>query len=152
MQIEAKLKELGLELPEPATPVAAYVPSVRAGDLVFLSGHGPVKDGKPTITGKVGKDLTEQEGYQVAKEVALGLLGSLKAQIGDLDRVKRIVKVLGFVNSADGFTRQPWVINGASELFVQVFGDKGKHARSALSANELPFNIPVEIEIIVQVE
>ena len=152
MKIEVKLKELGLTLPKPQHPLGAYVPSVRVGDLVFLSGQGPLKNGKPTVTGKVGKDLTEEEGYNAAKEVALGLLSALKAEVGDLDKVKRIVKLLGFVNSAVGFTKQPLIINGASEIFVQVFGNKGKHARSALGINELPLNIPVEIELIVQVE
>ena len=152
MTVEVKLKELGLTLPESVTPLAAYIPSVRVGDLVFLSGHGPIKDGKPTVTGKVGKDLTEEEGYHAAKEVALSLLSTLKAEVGDLDKVKRIVKLLGFVNSAVGFTRQPHVINGASEIFEAVFGNKGKHARSALGINELPLNIPVEIELIAQVE
>lgn len=152
MAVEVRLKELGLTLPEPVTPLAAYVPSVRVGDLIFLSGHGPIKDGKPTVTGKVGKDLTEEEGYHAAKEVALNLLSTLKAEVGDLDKVKRIVKLLGFVNSAVGFTRQPRVINGASDIFEAVFGNKGKHARSALGINELPLNIPVEIELIAQVE
>lgn len=152
MNPEQKLKEMGVELPKPATPVANYVPAVRAGSLVFVSGHGPrTVDGK-IISGKVGKDLTTQEGYEAAKRVAIGLLGSLKGEIGDLGKVKRIVKVLGMVNAVENFTDHPKVINGCSDFFVQVFGEAaGKHARSAVGMGSLPFNIPVEIEVIVEV-
>lgn len=152
MQIEARLKEMGIELPPAVTPVANYVPAVRTGNLIFLSGHGPFKEDGSLITGKVGADLTIEQGYETARRVAIGLLGSLKAVIGDLDRVNRFVKLLGLVNCTAEFADQPKVINGASDLFVEVFGDKGKHARSAVGTNALPLNIAVEIEMIVEVE
>ena len=151
MSVEARLRDLGLELPSPVAPVGNYVPAVRSGNLVFLSGHGPVGKDR-LVTGKVGKDLTVEEGYEAAKLVAVGLLGSLKGLIGDLEKVRRIVKVLGMVNSDPSFTEQPRVINGASDLLVEVFGEKGKHARSAVGMNALPFNIAVEIEMVVEVE
>jgi enamine deaminase RidA (YjgF/YER057c/UK114 family) len=152
MRIEAKLKAKGIELPPAVKPVANYVPAVRSGKLVFLSGHGPFKNDGTLITGKVGSDLTLEQGYEAARRVAVGLLGSLKAEIGDLDKVSRIVKLLGFVNCAPDFVDQPKVINGASDFIVEVFGDKGKHARSAVGSNALPLNIAVEIEMIVEVE
>jgi enamine deaminase RidA (YjgF/YER057c/UK114 family) len=127
------------------------VPALRTGNLVFLAGQGPLAEGKPTVTGKVGGNLTEEEGNTAARATILVSLAALKAEIGSLDRVRRIVKLVGFVNSAPGFTRQPWVINGASDLLIEIFGDAGKHARSSVGVNELPFNIPVEIEIIVEI-
>lgn len=148
---EARLKELKIELPSAVGPIASYVPAVRTGNLVFLAGAGPIRDGKATTTGKVGSDLTEEQGRQAARETILVALAALRAEIGSLDRVKRIVKLTGWVNSAPGFTRQPWVINGASDLLVEVFGNAGKHARSSVGANELPLNIPVEIELVVEV-
>ena len=148
---EARLKALGIQLPAAPKPIASYVPAVRAGNLIFLAGQGPVVDGKPTVTGKVGADLTEAEGYKAARATILTSLAVLRAEIGSLDRVRRIVKLVGWVNSAPGFTRQPWVINGASDLLVEIFGDAGRHARSSVGANELPLNIPVEIELIVEV-
>ena len=152
MQIENRLKEMGIELPPAATPVANYVPAVRSGNLVFLSGHGPRDEQGNMITGKVGADLTVEQGYQAARRIAIGLLGSLKSVIGELDKVKRIVKLLGLVNCTPEFGDQPKVINGASDFFVEVFGDKGKHARSAIGTNALPGNISVEIEMIVEIE
>jgi enamine deaminase RidA (YjgF/YER057c/UK114 family) len=152
MNVEKKLKEMGIELPPAVQPVANYVPAVRAGNLVFLSGHGPFKEDGSLITGKVGSDLTLEQGYEASRRVAIGLLGSLKAEIGDLDEVKRIVKLLGMVNCTANFTDQPNVINGASDLVVEVFGDNGKHARSAVGMNALPLNIAVEIEMIVEVQ
>jgi len=149
--IEERLKQLGLEIPSAAKPVANYVPAVRTGNLVFLSGHGPVERDR-LIAGKLGSDLTVEEGYQAARLVALGLLGSLKALIGDLERVRRIVKLLGMVNCEPTFLEHPRVVDGASDLLVEVFGDRGKHARSAVGMNALPFNIAVEIELIVEVE
>ena|SRR5690606_7633340 len=149
---EERLKELGIELPKPPKPLAAYVPAVRAGDLVFISGQAPMRDGKPVYTGRVGADLTLEEGYEAARLVMINALAVLKEEIGNLDNVERIVKVLGWVNSAPDFTQQPQVINGASELLEQVFGERGRHARSAVSAHTLPFNIAVEIEMIVQVK
>lgn len=152
MQAETKLKEMGLELPPVARPVANYVPAVRTGNLIFLSGQGPRRQDETMITGKVGGDLNVEEGYEAARRVALGLLASLKAEIGDLDKVRRIVKLLGMVNCTSDFGDQPKVINGASDLFVEVFGDRGRHARSAVGMNALPMNIAVEIEMIVEVE
>lgn len=152
MQAETKLKKMGLELPSVARPVANYVPAVRTGNLIFLSGQGPRRQDETMITGKVGADLNVEEGYEAARRVALGLLASLKAEIGDLDKVRRIVKLLGMVNCTPDFGDQPKVINGASDLFVEVFGDKGRHARSAVGMNALPMNIAVEIEMIVEVE
>jgi enamine deaminase RidA (YjgF/YER057c/UK114 family) len=152
MEIEDRLKEMGIALPPAVTPVANYVPAVRTGNLVFLSGHGPFKEDGSLITGKVGSDLTAEQGYEAARRVAIGLLGSLKAIIGDLDKVRRVVKLLGLVNCKPDFTDQPKIINGASDLLVEVFGDKGKHARSAVGTNALPVNIAVEIEMIVEVE
>ena len=152
MKVEAKIEEMGLKLPTPATPVANYVPAVRTGNLVFLSGHGPVREDGSQITGKLGSDLNVEEGYEAAKRVAIGLLGSLKGLIGDLDKVTRIVKLLGMVNCDSTFKDQPQVINGASDFLVEVFGDKGKHARSAVGMSSLPFDIAVEIVMIVEVE
>jgi len=152
MGAETKLKEMGLEVPPAAKPVANYVSAVRTGNLVFLSGQGPFRKDGTMITGKVGTDLTLEEGYEAARRVGLGLLGSLKAEIGDLDKVRRVVKLLGMVNCTPDFTDQPKVINGASDLLVEVFSDAGKHARSAVGMNALPMNISVEIEMIVEVE
>jgi enamine deaminase RidA (YjgF/YER057c/UK114 family) len=151
MSVEERLEQLGLEIPSAATPMANYVPAARTGNLVFLSGHGPVEKDR-LITGRLGSDLTVEEGYRAARVVALGLLGSLKALIGDLERVRRIVKLLGMVNCDADFKEQPQVINGASDLLVEIFGDRGRHARSAVGMNALPLNIPVEIEMIVEVE
>jgi enamine deaminase RidA (YjgF/YER057c/UK114 family) len=152
MKAEEKLKEIGLELPTAVQPVANYVTAVRTGNLVFLSGQGPLREDGTLITGKIGSDLTQDEGYEAARRVGLGLLASLKTEIGDLDKVRRVVKLLGMVNCMPDFIDQPRVINGASDLLVDVFGDKGKHARSAVGMNALPMNIAVEIEMIVEVE
>jgi len=152
MSAEMKLKEMGLEVPPAVKPIANYVSAVRTGNLVFLSGQGPFRKDGTLITGKVGADLTLEEGYEAARRVALGLLGSLKAEIGNLDKVRRVVKLLGMVNCTPDFVDQPKVINGASDLLVEVFSDAGKHARSAVGMNALPMNISVEIEMIVEVE
>ena len=147
---EENLKQKNIKLPAAASPVANYVPAVRVGNLLFLSGAGP---GPNDPRGKVGKELTLDQGYQAARATGLNLLAATGAALGSLDKVKRIVKVLGMVNSAPGFTDQPKVINGFSDLMVEVFGETiGKHARSAVGMSELPFNIPVEIEMIVEVE
>lgn len=155
MKIEQKLEEMGLKLPNPRTPVGNYIAAVRTGNLVFISGHGPEVQGggkSDLIRGKVGRDLTVEQGYEAAKVVALHLLRALKNTIGDLDKVVRIVKLLGFVNSADGFKEQPKVINGASDLFVGLWGDAGRHARSAVGMYELPNGIAVEVEAVVEVK
>ena len=152
MKAEERIKEKGFELPAPPKPVANYVTAVRTGNLVFLSGHGPFRGDGTLITGRVGTDLTLEQGYEASLRTALLLLATLKAEIGSLDRVRRIVKLLGLVNCPADFTDQPKVINGASDLLVHVFGERGKHARSAVGVNVLPFNTPVEIEMIVEVE
>ncbi len=152
MKIEERLKQLGITLPQTPKPLANYVPSVLSGNLLFLSGHGPYKDGSSKISGKLGKELTVEEGYQTARNVALNCLASIKANIGDLDRVKRVVKLLGMVNCTEDFKEQPKVINGASDLLVEIFGDAGKHARSAVGMQSLPNQIPVEIEMIFEIE
>jgi len=149
---EKKLKELGIVLPKPGNPVANYVKAVVAGDLVFLAGHGPTAADGSYITGKVGQDLTIEEGYNAARITGLAILSTLKNTIGDLNRVERIVKVTGMVNSTSDFENQPEVINGFSDLMVEVFGENGKHARSAVGMNSLPRNICVEIEVIVQLK
>src|SRR5438876_5844198 len=151
MSAEARLKEKNITLPKPATPMANYVGAVRVGNLLFVSGHGPVRDA--TMRGKLGKDLSVEEGYQVARDVCLSLLATVRANLGSLDKVRRVVKVLGMVSSAEGFGDQPKVINGFSDLMVEVFGEGiGKHARSAVGMAELPVGIPVEIEMILEVE
>lgn len=149
---EAKLKELGITLKKPPTPIANYVPAVQVGKLVFLSGQGPLKDDGQLMKGKVGGELTIEEGQQAAKLAGIGLLEALKGQIGNLNKVKRIVKVLGMVNAVPEFDQQPKVINGFSDFMVEVFGEKGKHARSAVGVGSLPMNIPVEIEMIVELK
>ena len=147
MEAEKRLLEKGFELPAPPKPVASYVTAVRTGNLVFLPGHGPLREDGSLVKGRVGVDLTLEQGYEAARRTALQLLASLKAEVGDLDRVLRVVKLLGLVNCPAEFVEQPAVINGASDLLVHVFGEKGKHARSAVGVNALPFNTPVEIEM-----
>lgn len=149
---EKKMKELGIELMTPTKPMANYVKAVRTGNLIFLAGHGPTKADGTNITGKVGRELTTEQGIEAARQTGISLLSTLKAEIGDLNKVKRIVKVLGMVNCTESFTDQPKVINGFSDLMVQVFGEKGKHARSAVGMYALPSNIAVEIEMIVEIE
>lgn len=148
---EARLIELGIELPEMPAPIANYVRSVRTGNLVFLSGHGPLKPEGGYVTGKVGKDLTVEEGYAAARLTAIALLSSLKGEIGDLGRVQRVVRVFGMVNTVPEFTDQSKVINGASDLLVEVFGDRGKHVRAAVGMVSLPIGLAVEIEMIVEI-
>ena len=149
---EAKLKEKGIVLPAPQKPVANYVNVVRVGNLLFLAGKGPTKPDGSNITGKVGKDLTIEQGYEAARLTAINHLAVLKSELGDLNKIKRIVKVLGMVNCTEDFKDQPKVINGYSDLMVEIFGDKGKHARSAVGMYALPLNIVVEVEVIVEVE
>ncbi len=149
---EDKLAELGITLPSVSAPVANYVNAVRSGKLIFMAGKGPRKDDGTYITGKVGKDLTIQQGYEAARLVAINQLAALKAEIGDLSRVKRIVKVLGMVNAGPEFTQHPQVMNGFSDLMVAVFGERGKHARSAVGMVSLPIDIAVEVEMIVEIK
>ncbi len=150
MRIEQELEKLGFVLPTPK-PVAAYIPAVRVGELVFTAGQGPTVDGKPKFTGKLGRELTEEQGVQAAQLCVVNCLACVKSVLGDLDKVEQVVKLLGFVACVDGFTRQPWVMNGASELLIKLYGDRGRHARSAIGTNQLPLDIPVEVEIVVRV-
>lgn len=150
MSIQDKLKELGITLPPVAAPAAAYVPFVRTGNLVFLSGHIAKKDGKAWV-GQLGKNMTTEQGKAAARAIAIDLMGTLHAAVGDLDKVKRIVKVMSLVNSTADFTEQHLVTNGASELLGQVFGDKGAHARSAFGVAQIPMGACVEIELIAEV-
>jgi enamine deaminase RidA (YjgF/YER057c/UK114 family) len=149
---EAQLEKLGITLPSPSAPVANYVNVVRSGNLLFLSGKGPKKIDGTYIEGKVGLDLTIEEGYEAARITGINQIAVLKAELGNLNKVKRIVKVLGMVNATADFQDQPKVINGFSDLMVEVFGDRGKHARSAVGMGSLPSGIAVEIEVIVEVE
>ncbi len=151
MSAEKKLKDLGIALPATPKPLANYVPAVKTGNLLFVSGHGPYNDGKSVTSGKLGKELTVDQGYQTARNVALNCLASVKATLGDLDKVKRVVKLLGMVNCTEDFKDQPKVINGCSDLLVEIFGEHGKHARSAVGVQALPNGIPVEIEMILEV-
>lgn len=147
-----KIKELGITLGEVSPPVANYVNSVRTGNLIFLSGKGPMKPDGTYVTGKVGTDLSIEEGYEAGRLTAIEQLAVLKADLGDLNKVKRVVKVLGMVNCGPDFSDQPKVVNGYSDLMVAVFGDKGKHARAAVGMVGLPSNIAIEVEMIVEVE
>ena len=149
---EANLKKLGIELPEAATPVANYVNAVHTGNLLFLAGKGPKNAAGEYITGKVGQDLTIEEGYEAARLTGIAQLAVLKAELGNLNKVKRIVKVTGMVNCVSDFGNQPEVVNGFSDLMVEVFGERGKHARAAVGMGSLPRNIAVEIEAVVEVE
>ncbi len=149
---ETILKDKGIVLTPPSSPVANYVNAVRVGNLLYLAGKGPQKADNSYITGKVGKDLTIEQGYEAARLTGVSHLGVLKNELGSLNKVKRIVKVLGMVNCTEGFKDQPKVINGYSDLMVEIFGEKGKHARSAVGMYALPFNMAVEVEVIVEVE
>jgi enamine deaminase RidA (YjgF/YER057c/UK114 family) len=149
---EERLRALGIDLPAAAAPVAAYVPCVRTGDLVYVSGQVPLVDGEPAWTGRLGAGgLGVEEGVAAARRCAVNVIAALKAELGDLGRVRRVVKVTGFVACEPGFTDQPKVVNGASELFGEVFGDAGRHARAAVGAAALPLGVPVEVEAIVEV-
>jgi enamine deaminase RidA (YjgF/YER057c/UK114 family) len=149
---EKRLKELGIELQTPSAPAANFVRAVRSGNLVFLSGHGPRKIDGSYIAGKIGRDLSIEQGREAVRLTAINLLASLKAEIGDLNQVKRIVKVLGMVNAGESFTDHPQVMNGFSDFIVSAFGERGKHARSAVGMASLPNGMAVEIEMIVEVK
>ena len=148
VDFDRKLKEIGIELPSASPPAANYVKAVRVGNLLFLSGHAAVSGFK----GKLGKDMTTEEGYQAARSTAISALTTLKQELGDLNKVKRIVKVMGMVNSTPEYTEQHLVVNGFSDLMVAVFGERGKHVRSAVGMGALPFNFAVEIDLVVEVE
>lgn len=151
MSYENKLRDLGLTLPAPPKPVANYVPVVKTGDLLFLSGVLPSRDGRLVMTGKLGENLNVEQGMEAARVAVLNGLSIIRSVAGSLDHVKQIVKMVGYIASAPGFTDQPQVLNGASDLLVSLFGDAGRHARVAVGAAELPRQAPVEIELIVQV-
>lgn len=152
MTPEAKLEALGLTLPPVSAPIGSYVTCKRQGNLLYLSGAGPIVQGEVLYKGKVGAEITPDVAYEAARVTALNLIANLKAELGDLSKVRSIVKLLGLVACADGFYGQPGVINGASDLLFEVFGEKGRHARSAIGVFSLPMNIPVEIEMIALVE
>jgi len=149
--VEERLKELGFKLPVVPKPVAEYVPAKRVGDLVYVSGQGPIRDGKPVYVGQVGCEVSLDEAYKAAEICALNCLAAIKSVVGSLEEVEEIVQVRGFVSSGSRFYEQPGVVDGASDLLVRVFGERGRHARSALGTSSLPINIPVELELIARV-
>ena len=151
-QAEERLRQMGLELPTPPSPAGSYVPAMRTGNLVFLSAAGPRVPDQPMVVGKVGRDLTAEQAQEAAKTTALNLLANLKAVIGDLDKVSHIVKVFGMVNCTPEFVDHPKVINGCSDLLVELFGEKGRHARAAVGVASVPFGSPVSIDMVVEVE
>ncbi len=152
MSVQERLRELAIELPEPPPPAGNYVGAVTTGNLVFVAGHGPRGGGGEYAGGKVGEVFTVEQAHQLARLVGLNALASLKAEIGDLDRVRRVVKILGMVNAVPDFQNHPEVIDGFSNLMVEIFGDKGRGARSAVGMGSLPFQIPVEVEMIVKID
>jgi len=149
---EEKIKQMGITIPEVVKPLAAYIPAMQVGNLVMTSGQVPISEGKVKYLGKIGSDLSEEEGKEAAKLCALNCLSAVKSVIGNLDKIKRVVKLTVFVSSAEGFTAQPKVANGASEFIGEIFGDAGKHVRSAVGVSELPLNSAVEIEMIVEIK
>ena len=149
--VEDRLSSLGLTVPEVVPPVVAYVPTVRTGNLVFTSGQLPARDGEMLATGKLGGEVSEEQGFECARQCALNALAAVKAELGSLDAVKRVVKAVVFVASTPDFTAQPKVANGASELLADAFGDAGRHARSAVGVPVLPLDVPVEVELVVEV-
>lgn len=148
---EARIKELKLELPAPPKPVATYIPAVQVGNLLYVSGHGPLKPDGKMLSGRVGADMTLEQGKEAARVVGLAILSTVRNTLGSLDRVVRLIKVLGMVNATPDFKDHPQVVNGFSDLMVEVFGDTGKGARSAVGMGSLPGNIPVEVEVIFEV-
>jgi enamine deaminase RidA (YjgF/YER057c/UK114 family) len=151
-KIEQRLQELGIDLPEPGEPRFSYIPCNQTGNLLYLSGQDCRVNGELMYTGKLGKEVTIEQGQEAARQTIINCLGVLKSYLGDLDKVVKIVKLLGFVNSEPGFSNQPYVMNGASNFLIEVFGDSGTHARSAIGTSELPFDTPVEIELIVEIK
>jgi enamine deaminase RidA (YjgF/YER057c/UK114 family) len=151
MSAEARVQELGLERPAPQVPAGTYMPIVQVGNLIYVSGHGPLRADGEQIRGRVGDDLTEEQGTEAARVVGLCILSTLQNYLGSLDRVRRLVKALGMVNATADFQHHPKVINGFSDLMVEVFGDKGRGARSAVGMGSLPFNISVEVEVIFEI-
>jgi len=151
MIIEAKLAELGIDLPEAPAPVAAYQPWIRAGNLIFTSGQLPFRNGEISYTGKLGAELSNEDGYQAARQAALNAIAHIKSATGDLDKVKTIIRIEGYVHCAEGFRDHPQVLNGASDLIAEIFGDRGIHTRLALGINEMPLNAAVQLAMIVEV-
>lgn len=151
MSYESRLKALHIELPSAPQPLATYVPAVRVGDLLFLSGVLPMRGGQLAFSGKLGRELTVEQGMEAARLALLNALAIVKQELGTLDRVVRVVKVIGHVASAEGFVQQPQVLNGASNLLVEIFGESGRHARAAVGAAELPRGAPVELEVILSI-
>ncbi len=151
MSFEQRLIDLGLTLPSPPKPVATYVPYVQVGNVLFLSGVIPSRNGQIVLQGKLGREYSTQEGYEATKLTLLNALANIRVALDSLDRVKRIVKMTGYVASHEGFSEQPAVINGASDLLVEIFGDAGRHARVAVGVAELPLGVPVELELIVEI-
>ncbi|MGZ3599811.1 MAG: RidA family protein [Ktedonobacterales bacterium] len=152
MTFETRLRELGLTLPETPVPVAKFVPAVRTGNLIYVSGQIPTVAGALAMTGKLGREISVEQGQEVARVALLNALAAMRSVTGSLDAVRRIVKLNGWVASAEGFTSQPQVVNGASELLEEIFGEAGKHARAAIGVAELPSGVPVELELIVEVQ
>ena len=150
MSFERRISELGFTVPEPPLPIAAYVPSVQVGDLLFVSGVLPTREGRPVFRGTLGRDVSGEEGYEAAQLALLNALATIRHAAGSLDRVRRIVKMTGYVASREGYVEQPSVINGASDLLVRIFGEAGRHARVAVGVVALPMGVPVELELIVQ--
>lgn len=151
MSVESKLKQWAIELPSPPRPVATYIPAVRVGDLLFLSGMLPFRDGALALAGKLGRDLNVEQGYEAARLALLNALAVVRSEVDSLDRVKKVVRLVGYVASAEDFVEQPAVINGASDLLVELFGETGRHARVAVGVAALPLNAPVELEMVLQV-
>ena len=151
MEVEAKLEKLGLTLPAVRTPAFNYISTRRSGNTLYVAGHGPFKEGQLAYRGKVGRELTVEQGYDAARITMLNCLASIKAELGDLDNVSQVLRVFGMVASEEGFSQQPQVINGASDLLVELYGDRGRHARAAVGLFMLPGGMPVEIEMIVEV-
>jgi len=149
LSYEERAKSIGITIPQAATPLGAYVLAVQSGALLFTAGQGPVQDGVLVFKGKVGRDLTLEQGYEAAKLSTVNCLAAAKSFLGTLDRIECVVKVNGYVNSAPGFTDQAKVMNGASDLLVQIFGEQGRHARTSVGVSDLPLNIPVEVELVV---
>lgn len=152
MSFERRAAELGIEIPVPTTPGAAYITGTIMGRYAYTSGHTPHQDGKVYLPGKLGQDRSVSEGYEAARRAALNCLGSLRGMFGSLDRIRRVAKVVGYVNAVEGFTEPHLVINGASELLLEIFGERGKHVRSAIGVSALPLGAPVEIEVVVELE
>lgn len=151
-EVNKRLDELGIKLPDPPDPLGAYKPAVVSGSLIFISGQLPLRDGNLAYKGKVGEQVTEQEAYQAARVSSINALAVMGKEVGDFNKVKRIVKITGYVSSAQGFNSQAAVINGASDFFFEVFGEAGRHARAAVGVSELPADSPVEIEVIAEIE